>query len=152
MAVRPVLPLPPERKPEAVLALRYALFAILASLANLAIQSAIFALPELPQRYAVALVAGTGTGLVAKYLLDRRWIFFDRHRGLVAQGRQFSLYSLTGVVTTLVFWASETAFLLVFGTWTMARVGAAIGLTAGYVIKYRLDRRFVFGPPSDARD
>lgn len=135
-----------------MLALRYAAFAILATLANLAVQRAAFALFGPPLDYPLALGAGTITGLVVKYLLDRRWIFFDRKRSLAAQGRQFSLYTLTGVGTTAIFWASETAFWLSFGTIRMAQLGAVLGLTAGYLIKYRLDRRFVFGPRSMAGD
>jgi hypothetical protein len=46
----------------------------------------------------------------------------------------------------LIFWASETGFYVVFGTLEMARFGAALGLAAGYFLKYRLDRRYVFAP------
>ena len=129
-----------------MLILRYALFAVLAALANLAAQRAVFALAPVALRYELALVAGTGVGLVAKYLLDRRWIFHDRSRGLRAHSRRFTLYSLTGVVTTLIFWGTETAFWLAFGTRPMREAGAALGLLLGYVLKYRLDRRYVFGP------
>ncbi|MDF1855901.1 GtrA family protein [Pseudooceanicola sp.] len=128
-------------------ALRYALFAVIASLANLAVQSACLAILPLSLRYGVALVAGTGAGLVVKYLLDRRWIFFDRNRSLRVQGSQFSRYTLTGIATTLIFWVSETTFLLVFDSVHMAQIGAALGLTVGYFIKYRLDRRYVFPLP-----
>lgn len=125
-------------------ALRYALFAVVASLANLVVQSAILAVLSGPLRYAAALVAGTGTGLVVKYVLDRRWIFFDRSRNLRGQGVQFTLYTLTGVATTLIFWVSEISFLIVFDSARMAQIGAVLGLTIGYFLKYRLDRRFVF--------
>jgi putative flippase GtrA len=128
-------------------ALRYALFALVASLANLAVQSALLALLPVQFRFGAALVAGTGTGLLVKYLLDRRWIFFDRSRSLRVQGKQFTLYTLTGVATTLIFWVSETTCLIVFGSVHMAQIGAALGLTAGYFIKYRLDRRYVFEIP-----
>lgn len=129
-----------------MLALRYAAFALLATLANLALQRAVFGLFGPPFAYPLALGAGTIAGLVVKYLLDRRWIFFDRKRSLGALGRQFSLYTLTGVATTAIFWTSETTFWLIFGSLRMAQLGAVLGLTAGYVIKYRLDRRFVFEP------
>lgn len=130
-----------------MLALRYALFAVVASLANLAVQGVLLSFEQLPYRLGLALVAGTGTGLVVKFLLDRRWIFHDRSRSARRQGRQFTLYTLTGVVTTAIFWASETAFFLAFGTVWMAQVGAALGLAVGYVLKYQLDRRFVFNQP-----
>ena len=63
---------------------------------------------------------------------------------LAHDGRMFMLYSGMGVLTTLLFWGVEYAFHLVFGTDTMRYLGGAIGLTAGYVIKYHLDKRFVF--------
>ncbi len=51
-----------------------------------------------------------------------------------------------GVVTTLIFWGFEMAFHLAFGTDGMRYLGGVIALLSGYVIKYRLDKRFVFGP------
>jgi putative flippase GtrA len=88
--------------------------------------------------------AGTLVGLVVKYLLDKRWIFFDETRGARAQGRQFALYSLMGVATTAIFWVTETTFWFIWGTDLARETGAVIGLTIGYVTKYALDRRFVF--------
>ena len=132
-----------------MLALRYALFAGIASLANLAVQGGILGLTGLPYRYGFALVAGTLCGLIVKYFLDRTWIFHDRTRSIRGQGRQFTLYTLTGVVTTAIFWASETAFYLAFGTVRLTQLGGALGLILGYVLKYHLDRRFVFTGSKD---
>jgi len=87
-------------------------------------------------------------GLVVKYLLDKRWIFFDTSTGAKAHGRKFALYTAMGVVTTCIFWGSETAFWLIWGTDAMRELGAVLGLMVGYGAKYILDRRFVF---TDAR-
>jgi putative flippase GtrA len=87
-------------------------------------------------------------GLVVKYVLDKRWIFYDETRGARAQGRQFFLYSLMGVATTAIFWVTETAFWLIWGTDFARETGAVLGLMVGYTTKYLLDRRFVF---QDAR-
>ena len=43
-----------------------------------------------------------------------------------------------------IFWTSETAFWLVWQTDLMPKLGAILGLSLGYVVKYNLDRRFVF--------
>jgi putative flippase GtrA len=128
----------------ATLVARYALFAVLAGLVNLAAQRGVLALASGPAGFALALCVGTLTGLAVKYALDKRWIFADVRTGIGTHGRLFSLYALMGVATTLVFWITETAFWLVLRTETMREVGAAIGLTVGYVVKYRLDRRYVF--------
>jgi len=132
--------------------LRYAAFAALATLANLATQRLVLLGAEAPGaagglRFALAVAAGTLVGLVAKYLLDKRWIFGDRAAGLRAHGRRFSLYTATGVVTTAIFWGMETGFWLAWGTEAAREAGAVIGLAIGYVVKYRLDRRFVFDRP-----
>lgn len=129
-----------------VLAGRYVGFAILATLGNLAIQRLTMRLIEPPAGFYLALAAGTAAGLAIKYLLDKRWIFEDQTRGLAAQGRQFSLYTLMGVATTLIFWASETAFWLIWRTEGAREIGAVLGLSVGYAVKYRLDRRYVFAP------
>jgi putative flippase GtrA len=128
------------------LILRYAGFAVLAVAANLASQRLILGGAEVVDgaRFALALAAGTLVGLAVKYVLDKRWIFYDDTRGVRAQGRQFFLYSLMGVATTAIFWVTETAFWLVWGTDFAREAGAILGLVVGYVTKYLLDRRFVF--------
>lgn len=128
------------------LTLRYVAFAVIATLANLAVQRLALALPGLPAMlaYPLALGAGTLAGLVIKYLLDKRWIFHDFSQGIEAHGKRFSLYALMGVATTAIFWGTETLFWIVWQTHTARELGAVIGLAIGYVVKYRLDRRFVF--------
>lgn len=128
------------------LVLRYAGFAVIATIANLATQRAVLAGPGevSPAHFAAAMLAGTLVGLVVKYILDKRWIFYDQTRGAKAQGAQFLLYSVMGIATTLIFWISETAAWLIWGSDLAREVGAVLGLTVGYVTKYLLDRRFVF--------
>ncbi|WP_204318677.1 GtrA family protein [Pseudooceanicola aestuarii] len=129
----------------------YSLFAVLATLANLAVQRAVLALAgDAAVGFALAVICGTGAGLVLKYILDKRWIFDDRSAGLAAHGRKFGLYTLMGVATTAIFWGAETAFWLIWGTDLMRELGAVLGLAVGYVVKYRLDRRFVFAQGGQA--
>jgi putative flippase GtrA len=49
-----------------------------------------------------------------------------------------------GLVTTAIFWGTETAFWMIWHTGMMRELGAVLGLLVGYVVKYNLDRRFVF--------
>ena len=130
------------------LVLRYAFFAVLATLANLATQRTVLWFGDSAELFALAVGAGTAVGLVLKYFLDKRWIFEDVSAGVKAHGKQFSLYTAMGIVTTVIFWGTETAFWLVWQTDMMRELGAVIGLSIGYVVKYRLDRRYVF---NDAR-
>lgn len=127
------------------LVLRYVAFALIATLINLATQRLVLAvLPPDAVGFTLALLAGTATGLVAKYWLDKNWIFFDTSAGMAAHGRKFGLYTVMGIVTTLIFWGMETGFWLAWRTEAMREVGALVGLGIGYVVKYHLDRRFVF--------
>lgn len=123
---------------------RYGAFAVLATLANLGAQRAVLAFGEGAALFALAMIAGTALGLVVKYLLDKRWIFADAETGLKAHGRKFSLYSAMGLVTTAIFWGSETLFWTLCQTHLARETGAVLGLALGYVVKYRLDKRFVF--------
>ena len=122
----------------------YALFAVLATLANLATQRLVLGLGDSGTHFAGAVAFGTLVGLVVKYVLDKRWIFADASTGLRAHSRKFSLYSAMGLVTTAIFWGTETAFWLLWQTDFMRELGAVLGLSIGYVVKYNLDRRFVF--------
>jgi putative flippase GtrA len=130
------------------LVLRYAGFAVIATLANLGAQRLVLALfPQVTTTaFVLAVAAGTLVGLVVKYMLDKRWIFYDATTGAAARGRQFALYTLMGVVTTAIFWVTETVFWLTWGTDLARETGAVLGLTVGYVTKYLLDRRYVFRP------
>lgn len=126
------------------LVIRYTAFAVAATLANLGAQRLVLALDEGPRGFAAAVLAGTLVGLVLKYLLDKRWIFEDRTSGAAAHGRKFTLYTAMGIATTAIFWATETAFWIIWHTDLARETGAVLGLAVGYVVKYRLDRRFVF--------
>lgn len=128
------------------LALRYAGFAAIATLANLGAQRAVLALGDGSQTgwFLTAMGVGTGVGLVVKYALDKRWIFYDTTRGARAQGAQFALYTVMGLVTTAIFWVTETVFWMIWGTDGARELGAILGLSVGYITKYLLDRRYVF--------
>jgi hypothetical protein len=47
-------------------------------------------------------------------------------------------------VTTAIFWIFEAVAFFIVPTTAGLMVGGALGLTIGYVVKYHLDRRFVF--------
>jgi putative flippase GtrA len=126
------------------LTLRYAAFAVIATAGNLATQRLVMGVVDHALDFQAALLAGTLVGLVIKYALDKRWIFADAERGLAAHGRKFSLYTLMGVVTTAIFWGTETLFWIAWHTQLAREVGAILGLSIGYLAKYRLDRRYVF--------
>lgn len=141
------------------LILRYAVFAVIATVANLGTQRLIMPLREpvplwltewVPAPvyatgvFGAAMIAGTFVGLVIKYVLDKKWIFFDTGTGLKQHGTKFGLYTAMGLVTTAIFWGTESLFWFVWHTEAMRELGAVLGLAVGYVVKYRLDRRFVF--------
>ena len=126
------------------LILRYAAFAVVATLANLATQRAVLHYADTGPYFAAAVGAGTIVGLMIKYALDQRWIFYDFETGIKTHSRKFTLYTAMGLITTAIFWGTETAFWLVWQTDFMREMGAVLGLSIGYVVKYNLDRRFVF--------
>lgn len=126
------------------LIVRYAAFAVIATAANLLVQRVVLYFGKTAFLFAMAIAAGTLVGLVVKYVLDKRWIFFDQQGGLKSHGRKFSLYTAMGLVTTAIFWGMETTFWLIWQTDLMRELGAVLGLSIGYVVKYNLDRRFVF--------
>lgn len=127
-----------------VLIVRYALFAAIATVANLGVQRLVMRLGDQTVVFLAAVFLGTLVGLVIKYALDKKWIFFDAGTGLKQHGQKFGLYTAMGLITTAIFWGTESVFWFVWHTETMRELGAVLGLAVGYVVKYRLDRRFVF--------
>ena len=127
-----------------ILALKYTLFAVLAMAVNLLTQMGASRLYHGTWELYTSLAAGTFTGLVVKYLLDKRYIFYYQTRSLSHDTSRFLLYSLMGLATTLIFWGLEIVFEFIFATPAMRYTGGALGLMVGYATKYQLDKRFVF--------
>ncbi len=131
----------------------YAVFAAIAIAVNLGTQRLVVLLWEwiAPQlglpiawEFVLALLAGTGTGLLVKYALDKRLIFAFVTRSARHNIKTFILYSLMGVATTVIFWGFEFAFENLVAFSGSRYVGGFVGLVIGYTSKYLLDRRFVF--------
>ena len=111
---------------------------------NLATQAGIMHLYT--DRYAMlfSMLVGTGVGLIAKYILDKRYIFAFKSKNLAHNTQLFFLYCIMGVLTTALFWILEYGFEWFFSSQTMRYIGGAAGLILGYLIKYSLDKKILF--------
>jgi len=87
---------------------------------------------------------GTLAGLVAKYLLDKKFIFYHTPKDKKEDAKNFMLYSFMGVFTTIIFWGTEIAFDTLSCHPYAKYIGAIVGLSIGYIIKYFLDKKYVF--------
>jgi putative flippase GtrA len=90
------------------------------------------------------MFVGTLAGLVVKYVLDKKFIFYHEVENKKDDAKKFALYSLMGVFTTIIFWGTEIAFDALSNNENAKYLGAVIGLSIGYVIKYFLDKKYVF--------
>ena len=123
---------------------KYVAFAILATIFNLLTQAACFAMYAGPLDLYAAMSAGTLTGLICKYVLDKHFIFYHKVKNKTHEAKSFLFYSFTGIVTTAIFWGTEITFDMLFENETAKYIGAILGLGIGYTIKYFLDRKYVF--------
>lgn len=126
------------------IAVRYALFAAAATGVNLATQAVSLALYDGRYGLYLAMALGTGTGLLLKYALDKRFIFSFKPTNLREDFGTFVLYTAMSVVTTIIFWGTELLFDYLFEAQIALFIGAAIGLAIGYTTKYFLSKHFVF--------
>ncbi len=154
------------------LAVKYTLFAVIATIINLSTQFVSFAvydrlfpsienwltLPVIRELYALSLSVlpgddlrlyfgmawGTLTGLLVKYYLDKKYIFYYITQKKSDDFQKFLLYSFMGIFTTLIFWGFEVGFDFYFDSEGAKYIGAVLGLSIGYITKYFLDKRFVF--------
>jgi putative flippase GtrA len=90
------------------------------------------------------MAIGTGAGLVTKYVLDKKFIFYYKPENFKSTQTKFLQYSLTGVFTTFLFWGIELLFDHLSQSQNAKYVGAVVGLSLGYTLKYFLDKNFVF--------
>ena len=87
---------------------------------------------------------GTGFGLVVKYILDKKYIFQYKTETPAHNRQIFFLYTIMGILTTMIFWGFELGFHYFFQTKEMRYLGGILGLMIGYICKYYLDKRYVF--------
>ena len=127
-----------------MIAIKYAVFATISTLFNLVFQYLSFLVYTGFGSLYVAMFFGTLAGLVAKYILDKKFIFYHTPKDKKDDAKKFVLYSLMGVLTTIIFWGTEISFDALFQDPNAKYLGAVIGLSIGYVIKYFLDKKYVF--------
>jgi putative flippase GtrA len=132
------------------ISIKYAFFAILATGVNIGTQYMSLSIYEAQFSLYIAMLMGTLTGLILKYLLDKKYIFHFKTKTKIEDSFKFLLYTFMGVLTTIIFWGFELVFNSIFLFPSAKYIGAIIGLSIGYVMKYHLDKRFVFAKPKFA--
>lgn len=130
----------------------YTFFALVATLGNLGSQWLVMNLISFEFRIYFAIISGTAVGLVIKYVSDKRYIFNHKSESVAQETKTVTLYTLMGVVTTVIFWGTELLFSWWFKQEFMLYIGGALGLAIGYIVKYELDKRFVFTSSSQGSE
>ena len=131
-------------KTVAKIAVLYGLFAVLSVSINIGSQILSVWLYKGLFSVEISILVGTLAGLPVRYFLDKRYIFDFTSKNLVHDGKLFTLYSSMGVITTLIFWGTEYAFHHIYDTDIMRYLGGILGLSIGFFVKYKLDKKYVF--------
>ena len=126
-----------------MIAAKYFLFALLSTLVNLISQFLTFVILDYEYEIYIAIANGTITGLSVKYLLDKYYIF-NLNVKEYSSTNTFVPYILTSILTTMIFWITELWFINYIQIPYTEYIGAIVGLSMGYTLKYFLDRNFVF--------
>ena len=127
---------------------KYALFAVLATGINIAVQRGVGQIVRGSLSLYIVILSGTTAGLIVKYLLDKRFIFHYRPPSRSDEAIKVLLYLLMSGFATAVIWAVELSFDALFDFTAARYLGAVVGLTLGYSLKYELDKHFVFSRPA----
>ena len=81
--------------------------------------------------------------MILKYYLDKNYVF-NYVKNKFEKKNIFFLYILTSILTTIIFWLTEIWFKFNVNLQYAEYLGALIGLTLGYSLKYLLDKHLVF--------
>ena len=127
-----------------MIAAKYVFFAVIATLLNLSAQYISFFLYADFGSLYVAMFFGTLAGLLSKYILDKKYIFYHTPKDRKDDSKKFILYTFVGAFTTVPFVVSEVAFDYLIDHEAAKYIGAVVGLAIGYVSKYFLDKKYVF--------
>ena len=126
---------------------KYILFAILATTVNIFFQYLSFLLIDHKYELYIAILNGTILGMILKYYLDKNFIFYYVKKEFNNKNI-FLLYIFTSIFTTIIFWAIELWFSYYVNINYSEYIGALVGLTLGYSLKYLLDKQLVFNNQS----
>lgn len=130
--------------PEFKIGLLYTLFAIVSTILNISFQMVSIWAYKGSFYIEISILVGTVAGLPLRYLLEKRYIFNFISKNLAHDGKLFFVYTIIGIITTLIFWGTEYVFHLIYDIELMRYFGGVIGLTIGFCIKYQLDKKYVF--------
>ena len=125
-------------------AFKYLIFASISTFFNLLFQHLSLTVYSKTASLYLAMFIGTLAGLLIKYVLDKKFIFYHEVKDKKDDVKKFAIYSLMGVFTTIIFWGTEIAFHAIYDNQNAKYIGAVIGLSIGYLIKYFLDKKYVF--------
>ena len=90
------------------------------------------------------VLSGTFFGLLTKYFLDKKYIFYHMTKNKTDDVKKFLLYTAMGLITTAIFWGFEFSFYYMYDYEYAKYIGGGIGLIIGYTSKYFLDKKYVF--------
>jgi len=124
--------------------IKYILFAAIATVVNIFIQWLSFAVYSGFLALYIAMINGTAAGLIVKYILDKKYIFYFETKNHFHDVKKFIVYTAMGIITTAIFWGTEIAFNALWHYELSKYIGAVVGLSIGYITKYQLDKKFVF--------
>jgi putative flippase GtrA len=123
---------------------KYIIFAVIATIINIFFQKISHTMYDGYLSLYIGMIVGTIAGLIVKFVLDKKFIFYYKVKNKADNAIKFFLYSCVGVLTTAIFWIVEIAFDHVFQGESARYIGGVIGLAIGYSFKYILDKKFVF--------
>ena len=127
-----------------MLVIKYVIFAVFSIIVNVFFQWLSFLFYNGDFNLYVSMAIVTIAGLITKYILDKKYIFYYTSKNIVDDSAKFFLYSFMGIFTTIIFWGIEISFEYLLEFSYARYIGAVIGLSIGYFIKYQLDKKFVF--------
>ncbi len=99
-------------------------------------------------RVLVGSVLGVGVSYIVKFILDKFIVFQKKSTNLKQTSKEFIKYFLFAIFTTAINIGGQYLLYKVF-LWDYL-VAAIIPLAIGYVVKFLLDRKYVF-PEKDAQ-
>ena len=132
-----------------MITIKYIFFAAISAVFNLFFQYVSFLVYKGFGDLYIAMFFGTLAGLVSKYILDKKFIFYHTPKNKKDDAKKFMLYSFMGILTTIIFWGTEILFDHFSENEYGKYIGAVLGLSIGYIIKYFLDKKFVFKDSAD---
>jgi len=95
----------------------------------------------------LSIIIATLLTMPTRYFIEKNYVFYGLQKS--SDSLSFSMYTFSAIVSTIIFWSIEYSFHLIYYSDLLRYLGGILGLSIGFIIKFFIDKLYIFNTLSD---